>query len=144
MKRGSKSLTITLSSIFILSVLFTFFAISQLHKSGQYIGREVSRFSTLGKTASVEECVDAVLSWANTCSAIRDLCQSSVGKMMSACLVSQNRADYCKSVGTEVNDSHFGYKHCYERGLSKRNKACAEAYSTIGGYCLYLRAYPRT
>ena len=134
----NSSLYIVLGAITILSVICSILAISQLQKSGIYLGKEVSQFTSIGKSASVEDCVDSVLSWASKCEAIRGLCESSVSKMMSACLVSQNREDYCDSVGRAVFDSHFGFQKCYARGFSKRNKPCAEAYSTIGGYCLHV------
>lgn len=139
----NRSLYIVLGVVLVLVGIITPFAIYQMHKSALHISSKTKDFMKIGKNASVEQCADEVLSWASSCGVVKGICQTYIGKMMSACLVAQNRVEYCKEMGRSVNDSHFGFQKCYDRGYSKKNKACAEVYSTIGSYCLHVYGLAR-
>jgi hypothetical protein len=133
-----KPLYIVLGVVAVLVVVFTIFAMFQMHNSSKYIAKQVAVFEEIGQTTDVEGCADAVLDWVKNCKAVKGLCKASVGRLMSTCLMAKERVEFCKTMGSLVKDSHYGFKRCSERGYTKRNKECASVYSTVGAYCLHV------
>jgi len=126
----------------VIALIFSFSSIIGIVAYSKYVSSEktllqnFNKMSSLGKTASVETCVDHVLNWRKTCQAMKSLCDVSVPRMMGACLGSQNRKPYCNQLGTTSSDTHFGYKECQARKVNKKTKkACALSYRVIDNHC---------
>lgn len=98
----------------------------------------------------VDGCVDEVLAWVEACPGVSSWCEGSLPDVMNACLDSQDRSAYCKSVGDAVLTTHFGFEECSARydqieGRFARRyakKHCALIYRVIAGYCTEPAHYP--
>jgi hypothetical protein len=110
-------------------------------QSEHFIRGSMTAFERRGTEASVEQCVDEVISWTEECSAIIGLCDASVSRMMNACLRGQDRSRYCAGVPSSATaDTRFGYPECKRRGVKGRTKkACAAAYRMLAAHCELLR-----
>jgi hypothetical protein len=90
-----------------------------------------------GRTFDGEECVGWVLDWGQRCPALKIVCDEATKPLVQTCLQARDRTDYCRSLGPKL-DTHFSFERCRERGYSRRNHLCAEAYLTVVGHCLAL------
>jgi len=118
-----------------ISTALAFILLGNFKTSEKYISASTVKFQERGGDLTAEGCVDEVLAWSVECKAIKQICKESVGLMMMSCLKAQERNEYCAEVLPVAADTHFGRKHCKERGYSRRHKACATAYGTIDIYC---------
>jgi hypothetical protein len=134
-KRPS-SLQIVLGGCVFVSLLAGAWAFHMLQVSQKFITQSLVQVVSQGKTANMEECVDISMDWYESCEAMKSLCESSVARAMSACLSGQDRASECSSLGNVTKDTHFGFKECQERGVTRfTKKACAATYRAIDQHC---------
>lgn len=104
--------------------------------SDRYLRADLNRLSTRGKRLSVEGCVDATVTWASRCQAMKSLCDATGPEMMTRCLAANDRTAYCARLGRTGADTHFGFKECKARHVNRKTKsACADAYRAIATYC---------
>lgn len=92
---------------------------------------------------SVEGCVDEVLAWVEDCPGVSSWCQSSLPDVTNMCLLSQDRSEYCESVGDAVLTTRFGFDECsarydqiegrYTRRYAKKH--CSLIFRVIAGHC---------
>lgn len=92
----------------------------------------------------VDGCVDEVLVWIEACPGVSSWCEGSLPDVMNQCLASQDRSDYCDSVGDAVMTTRFGFEECSARydkideRFARRyaKKHCSLIYRVIAGYCI--------
>jgi hypothetical protein len=91
----------------------------------------------------VDECVDEVLDWIESCPGVSSWCESSLPDVMNQCLDTHDRGAYCESVGDAVKSTRFGFEECsarydkiegrYARRYAKKH--CSILYRVIAGRC---------
>lgn len=134
----------------VLAVLMVLFGQATAKSYDQF---EAYRSSTLQDPAnpprwerealSVEQCVDEVLDWVETCPGVSSWCESSLPDVTNLCLDTQDRSAYCESVGDAVLSTRFGFEECSERydkieGRYARRyakKHCSVIMRVIAGRC---------
>lgn len=86
---------------------------------------------------SVEDCVDAGLTWAASCDGIKTLCDIYVERVVRECLDSRERDAYCLDIAGISETTEFGVAECRNRGVRRDvdKEACANAYRTIDTWC---------
>lgn len=120
-----------ISAVIIGTLAYRNFVISKNH-----LEAAEKSLTVMGTDRSVEQCVDAVVEWAGKCEAMKSLCDANGPRMMFACLAGQDRMDYCKALGDEAEDRHFGFQNCMDRKVTRvTKKACGAAYGSIGSWC---------
>jgi hypothetical protein len=92
---------------------------------------------------SVEGCVDEALAWIEACPGVSSWCESSLPDVMTQCLLSQDRSEYCAEVGDAVLSTRFGFHECsarydqiegrYTRRYAKKH--CSLIFRVIAGHC---------
>jgi hypothetical protein len=101
-----------------------------------YFRFHTERLLEFGQTASIPDCVGAVLDWRRNCEAMVGLCDQSVSRLMGACLAGQSREAACASYGDTVGSTTFGYADCKPRIASRSDKkACAGAWRAVAFVC---------
>lgn len=91
----------------------------------------------------VEDCVDEVLAWVESCPGVSSWCEGSLPDVMNQCLDTQDRTAYCESVGDAVLSTRFGFEECsarydqiegrYARRYAKKH--CSILFRVIAGRC---------
>lgn len=94
-----------------------------------------TRFRELGATSQPGQCVDAVLEWRPTCTALKGLCARSVPELVYTCMGGGDRREYCASIEDESSSTNFGFGDCEGRGYSQRDPTCAAAWRSIANFC---------
>jgi hypothetical protein len=104
-----------------------------------YLRLDLDQVYADGSRLSVEQCVDETLRWGGHCKAMKSLCDASAPRIMHACLMARDRRATCEELGDSIRDTHFGFKECKARGVTRKNKkTCASAYRAIAGHCTHL------
>jgi hypothetical protein len=88
-----------------------------------------------GRTLDGEECVGWVLDWGRRCQALTIVCDEATRPLVLTCLQARDRTEWCRSLGPKL-DTHFSFERCRQRGYSRKNHRCAEAYLAAVGHCL--------
>ena len=129
-------LQIVFGGIGFVSLIAGAWGFHMLSVSEKFIKTSLPSIALQGKTASVEGCVDITMEWYETCEAMKSLCESSVGRVMAECLAGQDRGQACAEYGDITKDTHFGFKECQDRGVTRFNrKACATTYRVVDQLC---------
>jgi hypothetical protein len=91
----------------------------------------------------VDDCVDEVLTWIESCPGVSSWCESSLPDVLNQCLDTQDHGEYCESVGDAVKSTRFGFEECsarydqiegrYARRYAKKH--CSILYRVIAGRC---------
>lgn len=146
-KRGSSGARWVLLGLLGVSTLVAVLVAWRFRVSEQYIIASLEEMEARGAELTPEGCVDAMLSWRKECEAMKSLCDSTVDRMIQACLGGQDRVTYCEALDGAAADAHYGYERCQERGLSKRDrqlwKPCGDAYKTMDQYCRHVMSEAR-
>ena len=122
---------IGLFSVLAGALAYRMFNISQVHIKAELIAATES-----GRVCDPEGCVTHVMAWYGRCAAMKSLCDSSVERMMGACLAGRDRAQECVPFIGRARDTHFGFEECKARGVDRWNKkACGNAYRSIDHFC---------
>jgi hypothetical protein len=109
--------------------------------SERLVRAEAAELHARGRHLGGEECVSEVLDWGRHCAAQKVVCDAAVRPLTLACLQARDRTEYCRTLGPRL-DTHFSFARCQERGYTRRNRLCAEAYLTVVGHCLALAPGP--
>lgn len=127
---------LVVSILFGLSVAIGLVAYWRFIVSDKYLRADLHRLGEQGKKLDVEGCVDATLEWARHCKAMKSLCDATTPEMMGKCLAARDRSAYCKKLGDTGKDTHYGYKECKARGVTRKTKkTCSIAYRAIVTHC---------
>lgn len=132
------SLRLVLGSILILSVVLGVLAYWRFTVSERHIAQALQEMDREGPNLDTEECVGRVLEWHARCEANKPLCDESVARVLTHCLVGRDRNDYCDTLDLSSAKAQWVFQKCEERGASCRDKkrcACASAYRTIDSFC---------
>ena len=89
------------------------------------------------------QCVNAALDWMEGCPGLEDFCRGTLPHLMTECLRSQTRDEWCATNGEQVKKTSFGYEICEARRQSKgglersrlRKQRCALALRALAEYC---------
>ncbi|PRP92064.1 hypothetical protein ENSA5_51580 [Enhygromyxa salina] len=91
----------------------------------------------------VDGCVDEALAWIEACPGVSSWCEASLSNVMRQCLATQDRSEYCESVGDAVLSTRFGFEECsarydqiegrYARRYAKKH--CSLIYRVIADSC---------
>ena len=124
------------------SVLIGVVSYIQFMRSEELLHKDFGQMRTRGAQLAVEQCVDEVLTWHQTCGAMGVLCDKSVGRMMEMCLDGRDRSSYCATVDlTDAQTSGYGYLECKDRGMHegqqrrRKKKVCGTAYRAVAYHC---------
>ncbi|HEY3354360.1 MAG TPA: hypothetical protein VGQ83_13995 [Polyangia bacterium] len=90
---------------------------------------------TAGPRLDTEGCVTEALAFGKRCGAIANMCEEAVAPLVRTCLMGQDRGAYCRAIGPRASDTHFTFARCRERGRSRRDHNCAEAYLAVVAHC---------
>lgn len=132
-----RSARLVLLVVFSLSSVLGVLAYWRYQQSERFIRGSIAAFGVRGAKATVEQCVDQVVVWTESCRAMIGLCDASVSRMMNACLKGQDRSQACAAILPNATaDTRFGHEACIKRGVTRRTKkACAAAYRMIAAHC---------
>ena len=134
------SLQIILGSCVFVSLIAGAWAFHMLNVSQKFVKISLAEVALKGKTSSVDDCVSVTMEWYKTCEAMKSLCDSSVSRVMRQCLIGQDRQNDCVELGQLTMDTHFGFKECQARGVTRfTRKACANAFRAIDHHCTALK-----
>ena len=129
-----------IGALFTVSLVMGSISYFQFMSSEEDLQKDFAQIRTRGADLGVEECVDAVLVWhEKECSAMKVLCDKSVGRMMEQCLAGGDRSAWCQSNDTSAShNSGFGFHECKARGTHnsrKKKKVCGTTYQAIAAHC---------
>ena len=134
--------TWVIGALLLGSVLIGVISYVQFMRSETLLHKDFEAMRGRGAELAVEQCVDEVLVWHQTCGAMGVLCDKSVGRMMEMCLDGRDRSNYCTTLDlTDAHTSGYGYKECEERGMHagkqkrKKKKVCGTAYRAVAYHC---------
>jgi hypothetical protein len=107
-------------------------------QSDKHITLNLEKIKKQGEVLTIEDCATQVLAWHSQCTAMQNLCDDTVPRMMSVCL--QQKADRfteCGMYGEGLRYYNFGVDQCKTRGAIKGSarKACANLYLVVGDFC---------
>lgn len=106
--------------------------------SENWFAQSLPELGEAGKHTDVEGCVDAVIEWRKTCEANEPLCDNGVPRAMTHCLMADDRAPTCASLGDRPASSKWVFSSCADRGTPCKNRkkcACADAYRALDSFC---------
>lgn len=127
----------------VVSILMSILTSFTYRHTEVHLVETYARFAEMGKSASAEACIDAVIAWVPRCDGMKALCEGAVPRVMDNCLAAQNRAQECSALGNRPADAHLGFKECEARGLSKSlNKVCGNSYKALDLHCRSLGYFP--
>ncbi len=132
------SLSLVLGGISILAVVLGTLAYYRYSVSEGHFARVLVDMKERGAALDTEGCVDAVLSWHETCEANKPLCDNGVPRVLTHCLSAADRSETCKALDLSSAKAQWVYATCSERGtpcLDKKRCACADAYRAIDSFC---------
>lgn len=125
-------------------ILGVFMLINYVH-SVRFIATSLKANEQEAPSLSMEQCAARTIQWASTCHAIADLCETTVTRMMKACVVvAHDSASSCAKYGQTIYGANFGAEACapYMPGGRLHNSqdhtmknACADTWQTIANYC---------
>lgn len=135
-RRRSNSWKIVVAVLFALSTVIGVLAYWRFIVSDRFLREDLEKMARVGRSLSVEQCVDATVAWAGTCRAMKSLCDATGPQLMRTCLAARDRSDYCNHLGDRAKETHFGFKECKARKVTRKTKkACAAAYRAIASHC---------
>ncbi len=112
------------------------YAYYQYNVSEKHLIKTLAEIREKGKSLTYEQCVQEILDWAPHCAAMKSLCDASAPRLMEGCLSARDRAQECASLGDSTRDTHFGFKECKARNLSRSlGKTCGNAYRAMDTHC---------
>lgn len=136
---GRFSGLIVLAAFVVLTwVVMGYGSTAKYFESEDHISVTLEHMVEAGSSATVEECVDEVLEWRPMCTALVGLCDSSIDRVMSACLSGQDRTNECLELRDDIGRTGLGVQQCRERGIERRkgqDKECAKSYGQVSAYC---------
>ncbi len=135
---GRRTAAIVLGLCFLGSTLIAIITYGRFARSEQLILNDMKQVKERGALLPVEGCVDDVLAWHKSCSAMQTLCDKTVGRMMEQCLAGRDRSDYCRHVDMDkAQTSGFGFQECVAIAGKNRTlkKHCGTTYKAIAYYC---------
>lgn len=141
--RSGRTGTIVIGLCLLGSTLIAVIAWERFKRSEVTLLADLEQMHNRGKDLSVPGCVDATMDWWKECSAMSELCDRSVGRIMEQCLDGRDRTDFCARTDTTANaNSGFGFAACEElsAGNRKVRKHCGTAYRAIAYYCDQINA----
>jgi hypothetical protein len=125
-----------LGGLFMVSVAVGIMGWLRFTASEQELTTSIQRMAQRGSQLTPTQCIDAVLAWRIECTAMKNLCDASVYRMMESCLAGADRRKYCAENEAAMSATSFGYGDCAQRGLDRGGKkACAAAYRALDAYC---------
>jgi hypothetical protein len=134
------SLQVVLGGCVFVSLIAGAWGFHMLTVSQKFIKLSMAEVALKGKSSSVEDCINVTMEWYESCEAMKSLCESSVPRVMRECLIGQDRIAVCTDLGQITMDTHFGFKECEARGVTRfTRKACASAYRAIDHHCTDLK-----
>lgn len=129
-----------LAVVMLLAALIGVMAYWRFIVSDRHLRADLEAMAERGAQLTAEQCVDATLSWAAGCQAMKSLCDASAQLIAHRCLDGRDRSTYCAGLGEAIYDTKFGYKECQARGVTRTTKkTCAAAYRAIAAHCHKLR-----
>ncbi len=137
-ERRSSGLIVMAAFVVLIWVVMGFGSTARYFESEDHIGATLARVHEAGATATVEQCVDEVLEWRPTCTALAGLCDGSIDRVMSACLAGQDRTNECLAMRDDIGHTGLGVEQCRDRGIERRkgqDKECAKSYGQVSAYC---------
>ena len=131
----------------VLAVPFGYSVVSDYRAYAAYVRRTVRQRETpqpwQTQAFAPADCVNAALDWMEGCPGLEDFCRGTLPHLMTECLKSQDRDQWCATNGAQVKKTSFGYKICEARreakgGLERsrlRKQRCALALRALAEYC---------
>lgn len=124
---------------FILSIVLVFV----YTRSESTILKSFAEMQEIGKTQTIQGCVQKNMEWYSSCTVMAQLCDQSITKMMRICLVNGDKSAQCAQYGDKIYGSNFGGIECTPYYSNKPlKKACADTYQSIADYCKAVRKIP--
>ena len=104
--------------------------------SVKQVTHALSATQDAAKSLSIEQCAERNIDWYKSCSAMQQICDDTVSRMIKVCLVNGEKSSQCAKYGDKINGYNFGYEEC-KPYFSKKNmkKACADTWQAIADYC---------
>lgn len=137
-ERSGPPLWMVLLGLGVIVVGMAFLARQRYVASEQHFRVAQGEFDALGKTATVEACIDAVLTWRRRCTADGPLCHDGIPRMMHHCLAGQDRTAACQGLDLSSASAQWVFRSCRDRGTAcqKSGKCpCADAYRALDSFC---------
>lgn len=138
---GNRSTWIVLAAITIGAIGLGFFLLYRYSEVLGYVKRTLEEpAAPHGWTLtpySPEECVDAAMAWASDCVGIKTMCDMYVERVVEECLGSQDRLQYCLTLGDTTGSTEFGVPECRARGVLRDvdKESCSISYRSIDQFC---------
>ncbi|MBK8482680.1 MAG: hypothetical protein IPL40_16200 [Proteobacteria bacterium] len=134
---GDRSLRWLLATIGLLSILLGGFSYWRYRQAEVELRAALVTLGQRGTQVSAEGCIDAALQWTQHCSALLDLCDASVSRVVNACLRATDRSADCRALGQTIEDPRVVFRRCAKHGAHGRrgNKNCVEAYRMLAASC---------
>lgn len=132
------SLRLVLGLLSILAVGMGVLGYYRYAVSEDHFAVVLQKMSTEGASLDTEGCVDAVLTWHETCEANKPLCDNGIPRVMTHCLAAADRTQTCESLDLSSASAQWVYGQCLDRGTpcqDRKKCPCADAYRTIDSFC---------
>lgn len=137
-KSGLGIVFILFAFALILGLLFYFVYM----RSQSQLAQDFKQMQKDGKTLTIEECAQKTIEWYQSCSALTQLCDQSITKMMRICIANGDKQSQCDQYGDSVLGYNFGAEECKPYYSDKAlKKACADTYQAIADYCKVVRKF---
>ena len=109
-------------------------------RSEKELTKSFANMQKAGKSLTIEGCIQKNMEWYQSCSAMTQLCDQSISKMMRVCLANGDKGAQCHKYGDEVFGYNFGSDECRPYYSNKPlKKACADTYQAVADYCKAVR-----
>lgn len=134
---GGRSLRWLLTAIGVLSLGLGWFSYGRYRQAEVELRGALVTLRQRGTQLDAEGCVEAGLQWTRDCSALLDLCNASVSRVVNACLQATDRSADCRAFGRQLEDPRVVFRRCAKHGTHGRrgNKNCVEAYRMLAATC---------
>ncbi len=109
-------------------------------RSAKELKKSFEHMQEIGKNLTIEECAQKNIEWYKSCTAMTQLCDQAIPRMMRICIANGNKESQCEQYGDSIFGYNFGATECKPYYSEKPlKKACADTYQAIADYCKAVR-----
>lgn len=138
--KKNKSAFIFIFILFAIAGVLSLLLMFVYMRSETELTKSFAKMQDIGKTLTIEGCAQKNMEWYESCTAMTQLCDESVSKMMRVCLVNGSKEEQCAQYGDEIYGYNFGAEECRPYYSKKPfKKACADTRQAIADYCKAVR-----
>ena len=134
-RRGRIALGLV-GGLLVLSLGFGLLGWRNFHRASDHLEAVKARLARQGRGLDAQGCIGAVLAWRKRCAVTKSLCDAFAPRVMRSCLAARDRSAYCRTLTKLPGTTHFGYRDCQRRGVTRKTKkACAAAFRMLHIHC---------